>query len=115
MLRFAVALLLPLTFGALASCSTSSGNPPLAMPDGCQPLLGGYDCFLPYPSDFYRVPDATTKTGARLSPTGAAKLVSKDGTSADVGEWRPIDGASRIPVIVGVLPSAVADTGLPKL
>lgn len=83
------ALLLVLAAGC------SGGTEPLDLPDGCNPLLGGLDCFLPYPSDFFRDPS----TGAIVT-TGAAKLKGKDNLSADTAEWRPIPGYSRIPTIV---------------
>ena len=37
---------------AIAACEASEPQPPpLDLPAGCNPLMGGVDCFLPYPSD----------------------------------------------------------------
>ncbi|MHB1844308.1 MAG: hypothetical protein ACYCWW_05675 [Deltaproteobacteria bacterium] len=94
--------------------------PPLALPAGCQPLLAGADCFLPYPSDFFRVPDAGTATGYGIRPTGAAKLTEPDGgntpgASADVTDYRPLDGYSTLPTIVAFLPEPVSPRGFVPL
>ncbi len=85
---------------------------PLALPEGCNPLLGGGDCFLPYPSDFFRVPDSTATSGARIETRGAAKLAAADGSSADVSDWRPIQGYSRSSTVLGTLLAPTADAGL---
>ena len=50
---------------------------PLNLADGCNPLLAGLDCMLPYPSDFFRVEDSTTPSGYIVSREGAAKLYTK--------------------------------------
>lgn len=86
-----------------------------SLPTGCQPLLGGADCLLPYPSDFFRVADSTMPSGARIELAESAKLRDKRDRSADLGEWRPIDGFSIMPTIVAVLPSAVSAKGLPAI
>jgi len=96
-----------------AGCqSTPEDTAPPPVPAGCQPLLGGADCFLPYPSDFFRTPDATTRSGYRLVPTGAAVLLTGDGEVADPTVAHAIDGASRVPSIVAVLPGPVSRDGL---
>jgi hypothetical protein len=89
---------LPLLF--LAACG---GAEPLDIPADCNPLLAGHDCLLPYPSDFFRDP----ATG-RIETRGAAKLLSTDNLSADLGDWRPIYGFSRLPTIVAVLGTPIA-------
>ncbi len=100
-----------------AACGGAEGGRgaalvPLSLPEGCNPLLGGGDCFLPYPSDFFRVVDATAASGARIETRGAAKLAAADGSSADVSEWRPIQGYSRSSTILGTLLAPASDTGL---
>lgn len=70
---------------------------PLQVEPGCQPLLAGVDCVLPYPSDFFRRP---TSEGYRVDLTGTAELSSDDNVSADVGDVRPVEGFSRLPLIV---------------
>ena len=40
-----------------SSCPSTAPLPPLDLPEGCNPLLAGVDCFLPYPSDVFLVDD----------------------------------------------------------
>ncbi len=82
--------------------STSSCTPaePLNLADGCNPLLAGLDCMLPYPSDFFRVEDSTTPSGYIISREGAAKLYTKQGASADPDDWQKVDGYSTAPTIL---------------
>jgi hypothetical protein len=84
----------------------------MTLPEGCQPLLGGADCFLPYPSDFFRVVDPGSPSGARIEHTGAGKLYTADGWSADINDFLPLDGYSRTPNIVATLGVGLADVGL---
>jgi hypothetical protein len=92
-----------------------AGTEPLDLPEGCQPLLGGEHCGLPYPSDYFLVDDATTPTGKRVQPSGAASLVTTIDRNADVHSVDVHDGASAIPTIVAMLPDEVADVGLVHL
>jgi hypothetical protein len=85
--------------------------PPLALDAGCNPLFAGADCFLPYPTDFFRVADPTSPTGYWIKTTGAAKLVTASGIDADMTDFRPLDGYSHLPVVVGWLPQAISDAG----
>lgn len=99
-----------------AGCSGGSGTArtPLALTEGCNPLLAGKDCFYPYPSDFYRVPDASLGSGSRIETKGAAKLWTDDRhTSADVTDWGKMDGFSRLSAIETVLGTAVGGDKLP--
>jgi hypothetical protein len=93
----------------------SSGVAPLALKDGCNPLLAGADCFLPYPSDVFRVADATLPSGFRVETPGASKMKAGRGGSADPSEWRPMDGFSKMPPIVALLGGPVSTTGLSGL
>lgn len=107
------------SLATLAACSSDDGEsttkPPVAslgLAAGCQPLLGGSDCFLPYPSDFHLQEDSSLPSGKRYAPQGAAKLLSDKGASADVSEWMPSDGASKTPTILTLLGSPVSMDGL---
>lgn len=79
--------------------------------NGCQPLLGGHHCMLPFPSDFFRVEDANTATGFRVAVTGAAANLTDDDVNAELTEQYDTDGFSRIPLIVGALPDVVTADG----
>ena len=101
---------------ALGMSLSACGPPalePLALPEGCQPLLGGADCLLPFPSDFFLVPDPTLPSGSRVSLTGAARPRIDRGGLADLGAWRPIDGASRLPMPTAFFPADVSGSSLP--
>ncbi len=95
---------------ALGSCSAPL--PPLQLPEGCQPLLGGADCFLPYPSDFFRVEDAS---GAHLAITGAAVQKTTSGVTMDPNRLTPADGYSTIPTLVAMFPEEVVADGFVRL
>ena len=110
-MRNAVILLLlaPLAWGC------GDNDQPLRLAEGCQPLLAGHHCGLPYPSDYFRVEDPDTATGWRIAPAGAARLETDQGASADVHGAGVHDGFSHIPTIVAVLPDEVSDAGLTRL
>ncbi len=107
----AVGLLLSLS---VAGCGKAN-KPALNLPDGCQPLLGGADCFMPYPSDFFRVPDAAQATGFRIETRGPARLTATNGGNADVNTQAPIDGFSRVPTLVTSFLTPVSDQGFVRL
>ena len=101
---------------ALVGCGKKEPAPPvftsLGLAEGCQPLLGGADCLLPYPSDFHRVADASLPSGFRVAPSGAALMHNNKGLIADPNDVHPTDGYSRIPSIVTTFPEAIATTGM---
>jgi len=99
-------------FAVVCGACSAPAPAPLELPEGCNPLLGGADCFLPYPSDVYRVDDDAMPSGARIETRGAAKLLTKRGASADIGDFLPMDGFSRTPTIVAALGEPIADVGL---
>ncbi len=96
------------------SCSAPT-PPPLNLAAGCQPLLGGADCMLPYPSDFFRSPDATKVTGFRIELSPAARVMTKGGASADPHQAFVADGFSPVSPIVAMLPVDVTDEGFVHL
>ena len=102
-------------------CSTPSPVAPLPLPisEGCQPLGPEAEvpatCALPYPSDFFRVADSSTRTGYRVALTGAAKLVTPLGVDADASGAFPTDGASLNAPVTAVLPDEVVAEGLPSV
>lgn len=82
-----------------------------ALEAGCQPLLAGHHCLLPYPSDYFREPDSTMVSGYRVSVTGAAATMTDDGKNAEFTSIYDTDGFSKIPLIVGALPDALVADG----
>lgn len=106
--------------GAFACSETPAPTPPepaaLTIAEGCQPLLGGEACFLPYPSDFLRVADSSTATGFRLAVPSGSEVKTKTGKVADVHPLGRFDGFSTAASIVGALPGEeLIAKGLPNV
>ena len=78
---------------------------------GCQPLLAGHHCMLPFPSDYFRVEDATMPSGYRIAVTGAAANLTDDGVNAELTSLYDTDGYSRIPLIAAALPDVLVAEG----
>jgi hypothetical protein len=102
-------------FLGLGGACTEPAAEPLVLPAGCQPLLGGHECLLPYPSDFFVVADSTLPSGRRVEMTGAAKLLDKNGVSADIHEFLPSDGFSSLSTITTLLPDEVSTAGMARI
>lgn len=96
----------------LVACPPAKELPPLQLPEGCQPLMAGADCLLPFPSDFFRQPDPTMPTGSRYAITGAARPRTEQGGIADPTLWRPAEGASRLPMPTAFLATEVSRASL---
>ncbi len=90
-------------------------TPALVLPAGCDPLLGGAVCFLPYPSDHARQADPSSLTGARVAVPEGARLRSRAGASGDVHGRQRLDGFSTLTPIVATLPGAISASGLPNV
>jgi hypothetical protein len=103
-------LFLALSAACAAACGDNGES--FEIEEGCQPLMGSYHCTLPYPSDFFRVPDSSMPSGYRIQPMGPASLMANTGASADVHTAIAVDGFSHIPSIVAALPDELTDAGL---
>jgi len=98
-----------LSVSILASCTEAQPEPdPVVVPVGCQPLLGDAECFLPYPSDFFLVPDSTLPSGHRVEIGDAAQPKTIERVSAVPRRHRGEDGFSPFGVIVATLLQPVA-------
>ena len=84
--------------------------PPLQLAEGCQPLLAGADCMLPFPSDQFRVKDDSTPSGYRIELPLRARIRTAKGP-ADPSSLHPVDGFSRTSTIVAMFPSGVLAEG----
>jgi len=79
----------------------SNELPPLAVPEGCNPIAFEHDCMLPYPSDFFLVDDATMPSGKRVEIPTPAQLMDKNEEPFDFTATHPIDGFSHhMPILV---------------
>ncbi len=93
-------LFVPL-LGVLAGCP-----PPLerlAITPGCNPILSGVECGLPYPSDFFLVDDATLPSHAALL---GAYLVHASGGTARMA---PVENALQLPASPTLPAQVLAD------
>lgn len=98
---------------SLTGCSDDTNTlPPLAVPEGCQPLAGDGDCLLPYPSDFFLVEDASTASGHRVELSDAAQLRDEDGNIIDFLAEHPADGFSLGNQILALFPEGLSGEGL---
>lgn len=92
-----------------AACGSSEPEiEPLVLPEGCQPLLAGLECGLPFPSDYFLVDDVSMPSGKRVSMGEHAIPKNHRGELADIFRWRQADGFSVIPPIVAWLGEDVA-------
>ncbi len=97
---------------ALAACK--QGPPPLDVPSGCQPLLAGADCLLPYPSDYFLVADASQPSGSKVQVAPGARIKTKTGT-ADINLSSRIDGFSPVNPVIFILPADPSANGTVRL
>ena len=104
------AVCMPAFFG----CSTAPGRTNLTgyAPGECQPLIDASECFLPFPSDFFRRPDPSMAAGFRIRIPAPAVVYDKAERSTDSTAWSAIDGSSLLPMIVGRLGRAFSPVGL---
>ncbi|MEC8050902.1 MAG: hypothetical protein VX210_08945 [Myxococcota bacterium] len=94
--------------GTLACGAEEVSIEPLELPEGCQPLLAGLECGLPFPSDHFLVDDPTMPSGKRIAMQASAIPTNHKGELADVFQWREADGFSVVPPIVAWLGEDVA-------
>lgn len=109
-----------LTLTVLAALAPACSDAPRTNLTGhpsaeCQPLVDATECLLPFPSDFFRRPDASTPSGFRVRLTEAAVVYDKAERSTDATAWRPLDGSALTPMIVGRVGHAFASTNFVNL
>lgn len=100
------------TTGTPTTGSSTTGEPlpPAEIPAGCNPIAYAADCMLPYPSDWYLVPDASLPNGVRVELTDEATPKSKDGIPLNNLLAHPADGFSHHMPILALFPEGI-DTG----
>jgi hypothetical protein len=108
--RWAAALAATTLTIALVPAATAA--PPPAPPnDGCDPFDRAA-CVLPFPNDFFTVPDPATDTGLRVDFAADALPANVVGTHIDPTEWNRNDGFSPgSPVLTAVPGIDLAATG----
>ncbi|MGW4498928.1 hypothetical protein ACWENR_09955 [Micromonospora sp. NPDC004336] len=113
-LRLAVSALI--TAGAVLLGAAAAAAPPAAHPSAsggaCDPI-DPTACLLPFPNDFFTVPDRTSATGKRVRFAASAMPANVTGTPIDPTEWNRQDGFSPgSPILVRVPGLDAAATGI---
>jgi hypothetical protein len=82
-------------FAALAAgvVTAAIATPAEAAPKRCDPLGGG-ECLLPFPNDYFTKKDRRTETGRRLALPRAGMPENADGVRIDPRDWNRADGFS---------------------
>ena len=97
----------------LSSCHAPAPEPPLQT--GCNPLGGAADedCLLPFPSTFFTVKDAATRTGVRVALPGALLPANTQGVHLDPTPQNRQDGFSAATTLLAHFPARLAGDDLP--
>jgi len=89
--------------------------PPYEVPEGCNPVAAEWDCFAPFPSDAFRVVDATQPSGFRVEIPEPARPLLERGGRLNMLALHPADGFSPIQQIVTRVPFELAPDQLVTL
>ncbi|MER7459319.1 hypothetical protein [Micromonospora sp. NPDC126480] len=112
-LRLAVSVLV--TAGAVLLATAAAAGPPAPRPPApgpCDPI-GTAACLLPFPNDYFTVPDRTSPTGKRVRFTASSMPANVQGVPIDPAEWNRQDGFSPgSPILVHVPGLDAAATGI---
>lgn len=87
------------TTTSVALAAPSSASAAQAPDPGCDPIDPAA-CLLPYPNDWFTIPDPRSATGVRLSIRPAATPANADGRHIAVAELNRLDGFSPGSMIV---------------
>ncbi|MCG5445809.1 hypothetical protein NIE79_004332 [Micromonospora sp. NIE79] len=113
-LRLAVSVLVTagaVLLGTAAPAAPSSAPAPAGHPS-CDPI-DPTACLLPFPNDYFTVPDRSSPTGKRVRFTAAAMPANVQGTPIDPTEWNRQDGFSPgSPILVRVPGLDAAASGI---
>ncbi|MFC6091315.1 hypothetical protein [Saccharothrix lopnurensis] len=75
-----------------------------AQPGGCDPLGGGTECLLPFPSDWHTRADPTTPTGRRVAFTPDVLPRNASGSAVNPTAWNRADGFSPGATLIAHVP-----------
>ncbi|MFE0590754.1 hypothetical protein [Micromonospora echinospora] len=113
-LRLTVSVLV--TAGAVLLGATAAAAPATPAPAGNRAACDPIDptaSLLPFPNDYFTVPDRTSPTGKRVRFAAAAMPANAQGTPIDATEWNRQDGFSPgSPILVRVPGLDVGTTGI---
>ncbi len=80
---------------------------PDAGPRVCNPVGGSWDCFLPYPSNAYLVPDPSLPSGSRVQIPESARVRDSESRVVDLHRYHSSDGFSASGGILVKVPVAI--------
>ncbi|MFD2767176.1 hypothetical protein [Micromonospora eburnea] len=104
------AAVLPL--GTAAAAGPPAVPPQLATHGACDPI-DPTACLLPFPNDYFTVPDPTSHTGRRVQLPATSMPANVRGVPIDPTEWNRQDGYSPgTPILVHVAGLDAAATGI---
>jgi len=115
LLRHLICFVPLITLAALGCSSETEGqktDPPLDIPEGCNPIAYEHDCLLPYPSDFFLEDDVSLPGGKRVALTEAARPKDKNDRPIDFTLTHPVDGFSTHMPILAYFPRGVHTEGV---
>lgn len=95
------------TVTGTSGSTTGEPLPPAEVPPGCNPIAYEADCMLPYPSDWFLVPDAELPNGVRVALTPEATPKTKDDIPLDNLAAHPADGFSHHMPILALFPGGI--------
>ncbi|NES37405.1 hypothetical protein G3554_14700 [Micromonospora sp. PPF5-17] len=114
-LPFAVSVLVTagaVLFGTAAAAAPPAVPPQLAAHGACDPIDPAA-CLLPFPNDYFTVPDPVSPTGRRVQIPAASMPANVRGVPIDPTEWNRQDGYSPgTPILVHVPGLDAAATGI---
>jgi hypothetical protein len=97
----------------LDSCGGSAPKS-FEIPAGCQPLTLS-SCFLPFPSSFYEIADASTQSGVKVVYPAGVLPVQQNGTVLDRELFAREDGFSPATGILAYFGSRLDPSNLPSI
>lgn len=93
--------------GAPSDAGAADAGPIDLTPEGCNPIAATWSCMLPYPSDVFRVADATYPSGHRVEVPEPAQVHDYRERPLDFVSFRRPDGFSHLPQILARFPTGV--------
>ncbi|HEX2134189.1 MAG TPA: hypothetical protein VHH15_21815 [Actinophytocola sp.] len=97
-----VASLVPMVVPTVAIVPSAAAAPPRPGPT-CDPIDPAA-CLLPFPNDFFTVPDRSTPTGRRVSLAPEMMPRNASGVPIDPAEWNRNDGFSPGSMLLAAVP-----------
>lgn len=102
-------LVLPLSLALLGCPSAEDDTAALGARGDCNPVGGGEQCMLPFPSSFFLEDDATTSTGVRVAFGPTTLPENEQGDQTDPTYWNEKDGFPTLGAFYSHFPGMSVD------